>query len=101
MVGRVFATLGLLVAVLAGTSPAHGQEAFTDPLPSWKHGATKQRIVEFVEATTRPDSPQFVRTADQIAVFDNDGTLWAEQPVYRLSVVLPNSSTKCVARSQS
>jgi phosphoglycolate phosphatase-like HAD superfamily hydrolase len=84
MNGRTFATVGLLiaVAVLASTYPLLGQDASADPLPSWKDNSTKKRIVEFIEATTRPDSPQLVRIADRIAVFDNDGTLWAEQPVY-------------------
>ena len=50
-------------------------------LPSWSEGAAKQRIVEFVRAVTTPGK-DFVAPADRIAVFDNDGTLWAEQPLY-------------------
>lgn len=53
-----------------------------DPLPSWTQNASKAAIVEFVEAVTDPDGPDYVTPADRIAVFDNDGTLWAEQPVY-------------------
>jgi len=53
-----------------------------ESLPSWNDTSTKQRIIEFVESTTNPDSPNFVPTAERIAVFDNDGTLWSEQPMY-------------------
>src|SRR6202042_3889812 len=53
-----------------------------DQLPSWHGTPTKRSIVEFVAAVTDPDSPDFVPAQDRIAVFDNDGTLWTEQPVY-------------------
>jgi phosphoglycolate phosphatase-like HAD superfamily hydrolase len=53
-----------------------------DPLPSWNDGPAKKSIVEFVERVTKPGSPDFVPPAERIAVFDNDGTLWAEQPMY-------------------
>jgi len=53
-----------------------------DPLPSWNDGATKKSIISFVEKVTRPGSPDFVPVAERIATFDNDGTLWAEQPMY-------------------
>ncbi|GGH25020.1 haloacid dehalogenase-like hydrolase [Cribrihabitans marinus] len=53
-----------------------------DPLPSWNATDTKARIISFVDAVTDPDSPDYVRPADRIATFDNDGTLWGEQPVY-------------------
>lgn len=56
--------------------------AAQDPLPSWNDGATKQKIESFVEKVTKQGSPDFVEPARRIAVFDNDGTLWAEQPVY-------------------
>ncbi len=52
------------------------------PLPSWNDGAAKKAIVAFVERVTRPGSPNFVPVAERIATFDNDGTLWAEQPMY-------------------
>jgi len=52
------------------------------PLPSWNAGAARQTIVEFVEATTTWGSSDFVAPAERIAVFDNDGTLWSEQPMY-------------------
>ncbi len=53
-----------------------------DPLPTWNDGAAKQAIIDFVERTTTTGSPDLVAPAERIAVFDNDGTLWAEQPVY-------------------
>lgn len=53
-----------------------------DPLPSWNDGPSKQAIVAFVAKVTKEDSPGFVPPAQRIAVFDNDGTLWAEQPMY-------------------
>ena len=56
--------------------------AFADPLPSWRAGDAKTRITEFVERVTDPASPDYVTPAARIAVFDNDGTLWAEKPVY-------------------
>jgi hypothetical protein len=52
------------------------------PLPSWNEGAAKNAIVDFVERITKPEAPEFVPMAERIAVFDNDGTLWAEQPMY-------------------
>lgn len=52
------------------------------PLPSWNDTAPKQAILEFVEKVTRPGSPDFVAPGERIAVFDNDGTLWSEQPLY-------------------
>jgi len=53
-----------------------------DPLPSWNDGHAKSRIVAFVAAVTDPAGRDFVPPAERIAVFDNDGTLWSEQPVY-------------------
>lgn len=54
----------------------------TAPLPSWTEGAAKQAILDFVAKVTTANSPTFVPPADRIAVFDNDGTLWVEQPMY-------------------
>lgn len=53
-----------------------------DPLPSWNSGPAKAAIVEFVDAVTKPGSEDYVDPADRIARFDNDGTPWAEQPIY-------------------
>jgi len=61
-------------------SLAAAQEA--DLLPSWNDGASKRAIVEFVANVTRQGGPNFVPPAERIATFDNDGTLWAEHPMY-------------------
>ena len=53
-----------------------------DPLPSWNDTAAKTAIVAFVEAVTDPKGKDFVAPAERIAVFDNDGTLWVEYPMY-------------------
>src|SRR5262245_49599450 len=53
-----------------------------DPLPSWNDTATKKAIIDFVEKTTKEGSPDFVKLEERIATFDNDGTLWVEQPNY-------------------
>jgi len=63
----------------------HGQliaSEASDPLPSWNEGATKKAIVDFVIHTTTDSSVGFIPVADRIACFDNDGTLWSEQPLY-------------------
>jgi hypothetical protein len=52
-----------------------------DPLPSWRAGASKQAIVEFVGRATTEASPDFVPPPERVAVFDNDGTLWCEKPM--------------------
>jgi len=54
----------------------------TDPLPSWNDGQAKQAILDFVARVTDPANPDFVPEPERIATFDNDGTLWAEQPLY-------------------
>lgn len=56
--------------------------AQTDPLPSWNDGPTKQAIIAFVTDVTREGSADFVPEQERIATFDNDGTLWIEQPIY-------------------
>ncbi|MGI3131817.1 HAD family hydrolase [Halopseudomonas pachastrellae] len=54
----------------------------SQPLPSWQDGASRQAILAFVERVTDPASADHVERSARIAVFDNDGTLWAEQPIY-------------------
>lgn len=54
----------------------------TDPLPSWNEGPTKKSITDFVVKVTKEGSADFVPVAERIAVFDNDGTLWCEHPMY-------------------
>jgi phosphoglycolate phosphatase-like HAD superfamily hydrolase len=56
--------------------------AWAQPLPSWNEGPVKTSILNFIQAATDTASKDFVPPAQRIAVFDNDGTLWAEQPVY-------------------
>lgn len=69
-------------AVLAVTLAAGQAWAADDPLPSWNDGPVRQAILDFVEAVTTENSPDFVAPEDRIATFDNDGTLWVEQPLY-------------------
>jgi len=74
-----FAALPVLFGPLRSISAsAQG----TDPLPSWNDGATKQSITNFVTQVTTQGSPDFVPADERIATFDNDGTLWCEQPMY-------------------
>lgn len=74
-------TIRSLIAVLA-ICFANVTLAFAaDPLPSWNDGPAKQSIITFVAKVTTPDSPDFVPVPERIAVYDNDGTLWSEQPV--------------------
>ena len=76
---RRFVTAAALISVLACFTTV-AQAA--DPLPSWNDGKAKQAIVEFVAKVTKEGAPDFVPPAERIATFDNDGTLWAEQPMY-------------------
>jgi phosphoglycolate phosphatase-like HAD superfamily hydrolase len=69
-----------LVLVTAALGARGAQEA--DPLPSWREGAAKAAVVQFVARVTEAGGPGYAPPAARIAVFDNDGTLWAEQPVY-------------------
>ena len=71
-----YIVFGLLVCSLVC---AHAQ---SDPLPSWNDTAPKKAIVAFVEKVTKDGAPDFVPVDQRIATFDNDGTLWVEQPVY-------------------
>jgi len=63
----------------ATTLPESGR---TEPLPSWNRGAARDAILKFVERTTSTGSAEYVAEPERIAVFDNDGTLWSEQPAY-------------------
>jgi len=78
-ISRACAATLLLCAAL--TTVLSGQ-AQTDPLPSWNDGTAKQAIVAFVKTTTDESNPAFVKPADRIATFDQDGTLWTEHPLY-------------------
>ena len=71
-----------VVATSCQRAPQIVQEAAVDPLPSWNDTAPKQAIVDFVKRVTTVGGPDFVPVEARIATFDNDGTLWAEQPLY-------------------
>ena len=71
----------LLFTVGAWPQPV-APTAALDPLPSWRDGPARQAIVDFVGAVTQVGGPDYVPPAERIATFDNDGTLWAEQPMY-------------------
>lgn len=88
---RVFNRRGLIAATLAATialccTAALAQStvpvAPPDPLPSWNDGVAKKSITDFVARVTTPGAPDFVPAEARIATFDNDGTLWTEQPNY-------------------
>lgn len=74
---QAFIAIPLLLLALVS-----GALAQTDPLPSWKDGTAKSAITDFVAKVTKDGGPDFVKPEERIAVFDNDGTLWSEQPVY-------------------
>ena len=83
--------------VLAGSMPAHA----ADLLPSWNDGPARQRILAFVSSVTEPSGKDFVPPAERIAVFDNDGTLWAEQPMYvQLAFALDRARTLTGSRPE-
>ena len=68
----------LLAIVIAGLTTAYAQ----DPLPSWNDSPARKTITEFIAKVTKEGSPDFVPVEQRIATFDNDGTLWCEQPMY-------------------
>jgi phosphoserine phosphatase len=73
---KLFALVALCIANLSLPALA------ADPLSSWNDGKAKQSVVAFVEKVTKEGSSDFVPAPERIATFDNDGTLWAEQPMY-------------------
>lgn len=87
-IGGVVASAVLLRAV---PSCAQG-----DPLPSWNDGPNKQSIVDFVTRTTTMGSRDWIPVPERIATFDNDGTLWTEQPMY-FQVVFAMDRIKAMA----
>ena len=70
---------GLLAAAALKAMPAHAQG---DPLPSWNEGPSKRSILDFIARTTTMGGRDWVPVPERIATFDNDGTLWCEQPMY-------------------
>ena len=73
---------GLALVLCAATLAFGPAQAREDDLHSWNDGPAKKAIVEFVKSTTDKASPNYVPPDQRIATFDNDGTLWAEQPMY-------------------
>jgi hypothetical protein len=82
--GALLLGSALLVAACAGPAarPAAKATPAGDPLPSWNDGASRRAIVTFVTDVTTEGGASFVAPAERIATFDNDGTLWSEQPMY-------------------
>jgi phosphoglycolate phosphatase-like HAD superfamily hydrolase len=81
----LFRTSVLLLGIFAGLFGFVGAELAAEqprPLPSWNEGAAKQAIISFVGRVTESGGADFVPQAQRVAAFDNDGTLWAEQPIY-------------------
>jgi phosphoserine phosphatase len=72
----------LIVMLLSMISAAQATARSTDPLPSWHEGPSKKAITAFVKVVTDKSGPDYVQPSERIAVFDNDGTLWSEQPAY-------------------
>ncbi|MCF7983782.1 MAG: haloacid dehalogenase-like hydrolase [Thiohalocapsa sp.] len=86
---RILPVLCLLLSAFV-LSPASA----ADPLPSWNDGAAKTAITEFVAAVADPEHADYVAPSERIAVFDNDGALWVEQPIYtQLAFVLERLKT--------
>src|SRR5262245_42221596 len=71
-----------LLLLLLAALPFSASAQAGDPLPSWNDGTAKKSIVEFVKAVTTKGGKDFAPVSERIATFDNDGTLWAEQPMY-------------------
>jgi phosphoserine phosphatase len=82
VIQRTVVVAGLGILLLACVFSACTSSEPTDPLPSWKDGEVRTAITRFVEAVTDEGGPAYVPPVERIAVFDNDGTLWAEKPVY-------------------
>ena len=72
----------LLMAVAAGLLALTQVAQAADPLPSWRDGSARQRIIQFVEAVTETGGADYVAPEARIATFDNDGALWVEYPIY-------------------
>ena len=71
-----------LAAALLALCLASNVEAAQDPLPSWNDGPAKQSIIDYVTRVTKEGGADYVAPKDRLATFDNDGTLWIEQPIY-------------------
>lgn len=80
--GVIIVAVLLLAGCSAPAPVAEQPQSAADPLPSWNDSVARTAILDFVARVTDPDSPDFVPEPERIAVFDNDGTLWSEQPAY-------------------
>ena len=76
------ALAGVIAIVIATFGLAAQPAAAQDPLPSWNDTGPKKAIIAFVAKVTKEGTPDFVPANQRIATFDNDGTLWPEQPIY-------------------
>jgi hypothetical protein len=101
---RIISHLGITLTVvffayggLTFGAPAGAQTV--EALPSWNDGKAKQSIMDFVAQVTKAGSPDFVPPAERVAVFDNDGTLWAERPMY-FQVLFALDRVKALAPQQ-
>ncbi len=82
IVTRRVALAAVFLAGMGLTPSAFAQTPSSNPLPSWNDGTPKSAIIDFVGRVAHESSPDFVPAPERIATFDNDGTLWAEQPIY-------------------
>ncbi|NCA86117.1 MAG: haloacid dehalogenase-like hydrolase [Clostridia bacterium] len=78
----LFIAMGCTNESAKNNSTSEVEALQTDPLPSWNEGSSKEAIITFVTKTTKEGGADFIPIADRIACFDNDGTLWSEQPMY-------------------
>lgn len=74
--------VGAVLGLLASVGLSSQASAQNDPLPSWNDTPARRAIVDFVSRVTKAGGPNFVAPAERVATFDNDGTLWVEQPMY-------------------
>jgi phosphoserine phosphatase len=101
---RRTASLSLAAAALAPgalLSSCSRPMAVLDPLPSWNEGAAKRAVLDFVEAVASDDGAASIPSDERIAVFDNDGTLWVEQPIYVEAAFTLDSARRMLRDSPS
>jgi phosphoglycolate phosphatase-like HAD superfamily hydrolase len=79
---RLFVFLAVALLLTACASAPRPEVPAPQPLPAWNDGPSRQAILDFVDAVTDPDGPGYVAPSERVAVFDNDGTLWSEKPLY-------------------
>jgi haloacid dehalogenase-like hydrolase len=80
--GTTASATALLTGGMDLTIPLQAEAQNGDPLPSWKEGPARRAILDFIRTTTDESGANFVPTAERIATFDQDGTMWVEQPMY-------------------